>query len=151
MSILYICTSNRKLLCVSIGFLGGNIKDGTYFRIIFRILAGNVWYWNLPSILAFRNSEVNLSWFSPFCLVARIFIFCIKYALSGAVNSKLSTLISPIISSTDPPVKLAFSFKENSASGYLVVRFKSCGRTLLTTARKLKVGTLDVTFTSPFR
>ena len=33
----------------------------------------------------------------------------------------------------------------------LVVRFKSCGRTLLTTARKLKVGTLDATFTSPFR
>ena len=27
---------------LSIGFLGGNIKDGTYFRIIFRILAGNV-------------------------------------------------------------------------------------------------------------
>jgi len=54
-----------------------------------------------------------------------------KYCFSGDINSRLSTLISPIISSTEPPVKLALSFKENSVSGYLEVRFRSCGRNLL--------------------
>ena len=61
MSVLYICTSNAKLLFVSIGFFGGNIKDGTYRRMILKILAGKVWYWNFPAMLAVRNSEVSLS------------------------------------------------------------------------------------------
>ena len=42
-------------------FLGGNIKDGTYFRMIFRILAGINVMLDFPSMLAFGNSEVNLS------------------------------------------------------------------------------------------
>ena len=46
---------------VSIGFLGGNIREGVYFLMIFRILVGSVWYWNFPSTLAVRNSEVSRS------------------------------------------------------------------------------------------
>ena len=38
----------------------------------------------------------------------------------------------------EPPRKLAFSFKENSVSGYSFVRFRSCGRILSMTALKLK-------------
>ena len=142
--------SKLKLLSVSIVFLPGKMSDGTYLRIIFSMLTGNVWYRNRPSILAVRNSEVNERRLVPSCRVAVTCRLSIKYFFSGAVNNRLSTLISPIIWSMEPPLKSAFSFTEISVSSYLGVRFKSWGRNLSTEAVKLKVGTFSAMFIIPF-
>ena len=47
---------------------------------------------------------------------ADIFRLSRKYCVSGAANSKLSTLISPFISSMEPPVKSALTLTDISVS-----------------------------------